>query len=64
LRHVGGGPPRPSRWEQAEHHFHDGQLFDLKDAPFVETAVSASASDSRKRLQAVLDELQPVGGAS
>ncbi|MCX6997110.1 MAG: sulfatase-like hydrolase/transferase [Kiritimatiellaeota bacterium] len=48
---------------------HDGQLFDLKDAPFVETPVKAGdgdagASDSRKRLQAVLDELKPVGGAS
>jgi arylsulfatase A len=47
---------------------HDGKLFDLKDAPFVETPVAAGAgdagaSDSRKRLQAVLDELKPVGGA-
>ena len=48
---------------------HDGKLFDLKDAPFVEKPVAAGAEDggaagSRKRLQAVLDELKPVGGAS
>jgi len=48
---------------------HDGKLFDLKDAPFVEQPVAAGAgdagaSDSRKRLRAVLEELKPVGGAS
>jgi len=48
---------------------HDGKLFDLRDAPFIETPVAAGAgdagaSDSRRRLQAVLDELKPVGGAS
>jgi len=43
--------------------------YDLEDAPFVEKPVAAGAEDggaagSRKRLQAVLDELKPVGGAS
>ena len=43
-----------------------GELFSMKDAPFVEARVPADATDSqavaaRKRLQAVLDELNPGG---
>jgi arylsulfatase A len=44
-----------------------GELFSMKDAPFVEEPVSATSTDpdaqaARKRLQAVLDELNPAGG--
>jgi len=44
-----------------------GELFDMKDAPFVEKLVPAdstdkAAVDARKRLQAVLDKLNPAGG--
>jgi len=44
-----------------------GELFDMKDAPFVEKLVPADAQDAaaaaaRKRLQAVLDALNPAGG--
>lgn len=44
-----------------------GRLFDMKHAPFEETAVPAdmndpSAIDARQRLQAVLDRLNPAGG--
>jgi len=44
-----------------------GELFSMKDAPFVETLVpsdstDASAKAARKRLQAVLAELNPAGG--
>jgi arylsulfatase A len=44
-----------------------GELFSMKDAPFVEAPVPSSTSDpdaqaARKRLQAVLDELNPTGG--
>jgi arylsulfatase A len=43
-----------------------GELFSMKDAPFVEALVPADATDpkaaaARKRLQAVLDELNPAG---
>jgi len=44
-----------------------GELFDMKDAPFVEQPVPADSSDAsaqaaRKRLQAVLDQLKPASG--
>lgn len=44
-----------------------GELFSMKDAPFVEEPISASTTDpgaqaARTRLQAVLDELNPAGG--
>jgi arylsulfatase A-like enzyme len=44
-----------------------GQLFDLKDAPFVEAPVAADTKDeaalaARKRLEAVLEELDPAAG--
>ena len=44
-----------------------GELFDMKDAPFVENPVPADSGDkaavaARKRLQAVLDKLNPAGG--
>jgi arylsulfatase A len=44
-----------------------GELYDLSDAPFVETLVTADAADpaavaARKELQAALDKLNPAGG--
>jgi arylsulfatase A-like enzyme len=44
-----------------------GELFDMSDAPFVETLVpvegqNAEAAAARARLQAVLDNLNPAGG--
>jgi arylsulfatase A len=44
-----------------------GELFSMKDAPFVEALVPADTTDAaaqaaRKELQAVLDELNPAGG--
>jgi arylsulfatase A len=44
-----------------------GELFDMKDAPFVEKLIAADSTDeaavaARKRLQAVLDKLNPAGG--
>src|SRR5207248_1864970 len=44
-----------------------GELFSMKDAPFVEAPVAADSSDAsaqaaRKRLEAVLDDLNPAGG--
>jgi arylsulfatase A len=44
-----------------------GELYDMKDAPFVESLVPADTQDAeavaaRKRLQAVLDQLNPAGG--
>lgn len=44
-----------------------GQLFDLKDAPFAEAPVPADTKDAkaiaaRKRLQEVLDKLNPAAG--
>jgi arylsulfatase A len=44
-----------------------GELFSMKDAPFVEALVPADAADAgaqaaRKRLQAVLADLNPAGG--
>ncbi|MDO8540572.1 MAG: hypothetical protein Q7S40_09080 [Opitutaceae bacterium] len=44
---------------------HDGQLFDMTDAPFVEKPVAAEAASeagkaARLRLQAVLHKLSPI----
>jgi arylsulfatase A len=44
-----------------------GELYDMKEAPFVEKLVPAGTEDAaaaagRKRLQAVLDKLNPAGG--
>jgi hypothetical protein len=44
-----------------------GELFDMKDSPFVEQLVPADSKDQaaidvRARLQAVLDSLNPAGG--
>jgi hypothetical protein len=46
---------------------HNGELFDMKDAPFVETAVAAGSEDGaaragREKLQTVLDTLRPAAG--
>jgi len=46
---------------------HLGELFDMKDAPFVEGLVAADSQEpdpaaARKRLKAVLDALNPAGG--
>ena len=44
-----------------------GELFDMSDAPFAEKLVAADTKDpaaiaARKRLQPVLDKLNPAGG--
>jgi hypothetical protein len=44
-----------------------GELFDMQDAPFVESLVPANATDTatvaaRKRLEAVLAKLNPAAG--
>jgi arylsulfatase A len=44
-----------------------GELFDMKDSPFVEQLVPADSEDgtaaaARRRLRAVLDKLDPAGG--
>jgi hypothetical protein len=41
-----------------------GELFSMKDAPFVEAPATDSpeAQAAKKRLQAVLDELNPAAG--
>lgn len=44
-----------------------GELFNMKDAPFIETLVdsgaeTADAKAARQRLQAALDQLNPAGG--
>jgi arylsulfatase A len=46
---------------------HDGELFDMSDAPFVEKAVATDASDpaakaARERLGKVLKQLDPASG--
>jgi hypothetical protein len=46
---------------------HNGELFDMSDAPFAQKAVpaesaSADAKAARSRLQAVLDQLSPATG--
>lgn len=58
------------KWYARDAHYKlnsDGQLFDLTDAPFVEKPVPSDTTDaraieSRKRLQAVLDKLNPAAG--
>lgn len=54
---------RSARWKLNS----AGELFDLKDAPFVEQPVAADTTDpeaigARKSLQAVLDQLNPAAG--
>jgi arylsulfatase A len=54
---------RDNAWKLNE----KGELFSMADAPFVEAAVPSDTTDAkaqaaRKRLQAVLDELNPAGG--
>lgn len=52
---------RDARWKLNQ----AGQLFDMKDAPFTEPAVEnggAAAVAARKKLQAVLEQLNPAGG--
>jgi arylsulfatase A len=44
-----------------------GELFDMTDAPFIEKLIAADTQDAgtsaaRKRLQAVLDQLNPAAG--
>jgi arylsulfatase A len=74
-----GQPGRPrewifvqlgSKWYVRETDWklnNDGELFDMKEAPFEEKLVAADAQDTvaaaaRKRLRAVLDQLNPAGG--
>ncbi|HUQ72150.1 MAG TPA: sulfatase-like hydrolase/transferase [Planctomycetaceae bacterium] len=51
---------RDNAWKLNE----KGELFSMKDAPFVEAPAgdSPEAQAAKKRLQAVLDELNPAGG--
>lgn len=54
---------RSDRWKLTE----SGELFDMAEAPFVEKPVPADTTDpkaiaGRKRLQAVLDKLNPTAG--
>jgi arylsulfatase A len=54
---------RDDGWKMNER----GELFSMKDAPFVEAPVAADSTDpaaqaARKRLSAVLAELNPAGG--
>lgn len=54
---------RDDGWKLTE----SGELFDMRDAPFVEKPVAADAQDAggaeaRKRLQGVLDKLDPASG--
>jgi len=54
---------RDDGWKMNE----KGELFSMKDAPFVEAPVSAESTDpaaqaARKRLSAVLADLNPAGG--
>ncbi len=71
------GTPRPwifvqlgNKWYARENQWklnQAGRLFNMKDAPFVEEPVAADTQDSeavaaRKRLQVVLDELNPASG--
>ncbi len=56
---------RDARWKLNE----AGELFDLKDAPWVEAPVAADSPDAdaaaaRKSLKAALDRLHPAGGKS
>jgi arylsulfatase A len=54
---------RDDRWKMNQ----KGELFNMKDAPFVEAEVPADSSDpdaqaARKRLSAILADLNPAGG--
>ena len=53
---------RDAQWKLNE----QGELFDMRRAPFEETLVPREANEdaasARKRLQAVLDQLNPAGG--
>jgi arylsulfatase A len=54
---------RSKRWKLTQ----SGELFDMSDAPFVEKPVPADTKDAeaiegRKKLQAVLDKLNPAAG--
>jgi len=54
---------RSARWKLNN----AGQLFDMRDAPFIEKAVPTNTKNpeaiaARKRLQAVLDKLNPAAG--
>jgi arylsulfatase A len=54
---------RDDRWKLNER----GELFSMKDSPFVEEPITASTTDptaqaARTHLRAVLDELNPAGG--
>ena len=54
---------RDNGWKLNE----SGELFDMKDAPFTEKPVPADSTDptaaaARKRLQAILDTLNPKAG--
>ncbi len=54
---------RDDGWKLNEH----GELFDMKDAPFAEIPLAADSTDTaavaaRKRLQAVLAQLNPAAG--
>ncbi|MCX6858595.1 MAG: hypothetical protein NTV80_27300, partial [Verrucomicrobia bacterium] len=59
-----------AEWYAREQGFklmHNGELFDMSDAPFAQKAVpaesaSADAKAARARLQAVLDKLSPATG--
>ncbi len=59
-----------AKWYVREQGFkltESGELFDMTDSPFVEAPVPADTTDAgaiaaRKRLQAVLDQLNPAGG--
>jgi len=72
-----GGWPRSWIFVQLGKHWYDreaawklneaGELFDMKEAPFAEPLVSLKnqddkSADARKRLQTVLDQLNPAGG--
>ena len=73
------GTPRETLFVQLGDHWYvrddawklnqAGELFSMKDAPFVEALVesdsaSPEAAAARKRLQAALDELNPAAGKS
>jgi len=60
---TGGWYVRSERWKLTR----SGELFDMKDAPFVEEPVPPDTKDAeaiaaRKRLRAVLDKLDPASG--
>lgn len=76
---IKGGTESPRKWAftQLGSHWHvreagwklneEGQLFDMKNAPFEEIAVAADAKDeasvaARQRLSAVLADLNPGAG--